>query len=259
MVFTDSHAHLCLDAFDADREEVLRRAREAGLRHLLCIASLVRDLDATREFSETHPGVFFAAGLHPHDARLWDDPLRQRLEEMLSHPRLLAIGEIGLDYHYNYSPPEAQRAAFRAQIQLARSHQLPVVIHTREAHEDTLRILDEENAAQVGGVFHCFSGNQAMADFALERNFKISFSGSLTFKNAEPLRQVAAVVPPDALLTETDAPFLSPHPHRGKRNEPARVVEVVRCLAQLRRVDPEAMGELTTRNFEAAFPRLNPA
>ena len=259
MIFTDSHAHLCLDAFDADREEVLQRARDAGMRHLLCIASLPRDLDATREFSEMHQDVYFAAGLHPHDARLWDDALRQRLEEVLSHPRLLALGEIGLDYHYNYSPPEMQREAFRMQIRLARAHQCPIVIHTREAHDDTVRILDEESASEVGGVFHCFSGNQAMADFALERRFRISFSGSLTFKNAESLRQIASTLPPDVLLTETDSPFLSPHPHRGKRNEPARVVEVVRCLAQVRLVSPEAMGELTTRNFEAAFPRLNPS
>jgi TatD DNase family protein len=257
MVFTDSHAHLCLDAFDADREEVLQRARDAGMRHLLCIASLARDLDATREFSEKHPDVFFAAGLHPHDARLWDESMRQRLEEILSHPRLLAIGEIGLDYHYNYSPPEQQREAFRAQIQLARAHRLPIVIHTREAHDDTLMLLDEGNASEVGGVFHCFSGNQAMADFALERNFKISFSGSLTFKNAGALREIARVAPMDSLLTETDAPFLSPHPHRGQRNEPARVVEVVRQLAELRGATPEAIGELTTRNFLAAFPRLN--
>jgi TatD DNase family protein len=259
MIFTDSHAHLCLDAFDADRDEVLQRARDAGMRHLLCIASLARDLGATRAFSEKHPDVYFAAGLHPHDARLWDDTLRRRLEEVLSHPRLLAIGEIGLDYHYNYSPPENQREAFRAQIRLARAHRLPIVIHTREAHDDTLKIMEEESAPEVGGVFHCFSGNQAMADFALERNFKISFSGSLTFKNAESLRQIACGLPQDVLLTETDAPFLSPHPHRGKRNEPARVVEVVRCLAQLRLVAPEAMGELTTRNFEAAFPRLKTA
>jgi TatD DNase family protein len=259
MVFTDSHAHLCLDDFDADRDEALQRARDAGMRHLLCIASLARDLDATREFSEKHPDVHFAAGLHPHDARLWDEALRQRLEETLSHPRLLAIGEIGLDYHYNHSPPEMQREAFRAQIQLARAHRLPIVIHTREAHDETLKILEEESASEVGGVFHCFSGNQAMADFALERGFRISFSGSLTFKNAESLRQIATALPQNALLTETDSPFLSPHPHRGKRNEPARVVEVVRCLAQLRLASPEAMGELTTRNFEAAFPRLNPA
>ena len=256
MVFTDSHAHLCLDVFDADREDVLQRARDAGMRYLLCIASLVGDLDATREFSEKHPDVFFAAGLHPHEARLWDDGVRLRLEEVLPHPRLLAIGEIGLDYHYNYSPPEQQRQAFRAQIQLARAHQLPIVIHTREAHDDTLGILDEEKAKEVGGVFHCFSGNPAMADFALQRSFRISFSGSLTFKNAGALREIAAAAPLESLLTETDAPFLSPHPHRGKRNEPARVVEVVRQLAELRGTTPEAMGEQTTRNFAGSFPRL---
>jgi TatD DNase family protein len=255
MVFADSHAHLALEAFDPDREAVLLRAREAGMRRLLCIASLVRDLDSARLLSEKEPDVFFAAGLHPHDARLWDGELRRRLEDATSHPRLLAIGEIGLDYHYNYSPPEQQREAFRDQIRLAREHRLPLVIHTREAHDDTLRILREESAGQVGGVFHCFSGNRAMADFAMEAAFMISFSGTLTFKNAGSLRVLAADIPLDRLLTETDSPFLSPHPHRGRRNEPARVVEVVRCLAEIKKVDAPELGELTMRNFQRAFPR----
>jgi len=255
MVLTDSHAHLALAAFDEDRDEVLRRAREAGMRHLLCIGSLVRDADATRELAEEHPDLFFTAGIHPHDSKQWDDGARRHLEDLTSHSRFLAVGEVGLDYHYNYSPPEQQREAFRAQIRLAREQRRPIVIHTREAHDDTLRILEEEKAAEVGGVFHCFSGNQAMAEFALERGFWISFSGSLTFKNAGSLREIASTVPLERLLTETDAPFLSPHPHRGKRNEPARVAEVVRCLAQLRGLTPETMGERTTRNFEAAFPR----
>src|SRR5206468_6644483 len=193
--------------------------------------------------------------IHPHDSKQWDDGARRHLEDLTSHSRFLAVGEVGLDYHYNYSPPEQQREAFRAQIRLAREQRRPIVIHTREAHDDTLRILEEEKAAEVGGVFHCFSGNQAMAEFALERGFWISFSGSLTFKNAGSLREIASTVPLERLLTETDAPFLSPHPHRGKRNEPARVAEVVRCLAQLRGLTPETMGERTTRNFEAAFPR----
>ena len=133
------------------------------------------------------------------------------------------------------------------------------MIHTREAHEDTLRILEEEKAAEVGGVFHCFSGNDEMARYAVERGYRVSFSGSITFKNAGDLRRIAAAVPPDLLLTETDAPFLSPHPHRGGRNEPVRVLEVVTKLAEIRGTTPDSMGERTTRNFEAAFPRLRPA
>ncbi len=256
MQFADSHAHLCLEAFDADREAVLARAREAGLVRLLCIGSMVGDAEAARDLAERHPDVFFAAGLHPHDARHWDEAIRGRLDSLASHPRFLALGEIGLDYHYNHSPPEAQRDAFRAQIRLARERGVPIVIHTREAHDDTLRILSEEKASEVGGVFHCFSGNAEMARFALDHRFKVSFSGSLTFKNAAALREIAAGLPAESLLTETDSPFLSPHPHRGKRNEPGRTADVVTCLAGLRGVSPEAMGEQTCRNFQLAFPRL---
>jgi TatD DNase family protein len=257
MKFVDSHAHLCLEAFDADREEVLQRAREAGLAQLLCIGSMVRDAEAAQALSERHPDIYFAAGLHPHDARFWDDSLRGRLDALAAHPRFLALGEIGLDFHYNHSPPEAQRHAFRAQIRLARERAVPLVIHTREAHDETLQILSEEKASEVGGVFHCFSGNTAMAEFALSVGFRVSFSGSLTFKNAGALREIAAALPAESLLTETDAPFLSPHPHRGKRNEPARSADVVRCLAEIRGVSPEAMGEQTCRNFQDAFPRLS--
>jgi TatD DNase family protein len=255
MVFVDSHAHLCMDAFDVDRAEVLARARDAGLCRLLCIGSLAGDMDAARALSEIEPDVFFATGLHPHEARLWNEDLRLRLSGMASHPRLLAIGEIGLDYHYHHSAPDLQREAFREQIRLARDCRLPIVIHTREAHDDTLRILKEEKAEEVGGVFHCFSGNRAMAEFAFRGSFLISFSGTLTFKNAGALREIAADAPMDRLITETDSPFLSPHPFRGRRNEPARVVEIVRCLAELKHLSWEAMGEVTTRNFESAFPR----
>jgi len=258
MIFTDSHAHLTLDAFDPDREEVIARAREAGLRYLCTIGSLARDADAAAALAEKHDFIYFTAGLHPHDARLWDDGSAERLEALARHPRLLAIGEIGLDYHYDHSPRDRQREVFREQIRLARRVGLPIAIHTREAHDDTLRILEEERAAEVGGVFHCFSGNGAMARFAAGQGFRISFSGSLTFKNAAELRTVAADLPARLLLTETDAPFLSPHPHRGKRNEPVRVLAVVDQLAELHRTTPEAMGEETTRNFEAAFPRLRP-
>ena len=256
MVFTDSHAHPMMDAFAPDLDEVLRRARAAGMRYLMAIGSLVRDVEPTRELAEKHADVFFAAGLHPHDAKDWSAAARKSLEALLDHPRLLAVGEIGLDYHYHHSSPEQQREAFRDQIRLAVERSLPLVIHTREAHDDTLRILTEEKAERVGGVFHCFSGSPAMAGFAVSRGFRISFSGMLTFKNAGELREIAATLPQDRILTETDAPFLSPHPHRGKRNEPVRTLEVVQCLAALRGVTAETMGEETTRNFELTFPRL---
>jgi TatD DNase family protein len=256
MIFTDSHAHLTMDAFDADREAVLERARRAGMRYLCAIGSLARDAGETLAMADRHDFVYAAVGLHPHDARLWSDAAADRLESLSRHPRVLAVGEIGLDYHYDHSPRDRQREVFREQIRLARRLGLPVVIHTREAHEDTLRILTEEKAGDLGGVFHCFSGSGEMAGFAAEIGFRISFSGSLTFRNAHPLREVAARVPADLLLTETDAPFLSPHPYRGKRNEPFRTVEVVAELARLHGTTPEAMGEKTTANFEAAFSRL---
>jgi TatD DNase family protein len=256
MIFTDSHAHLTLDAFDADREEVILRARGAGMRHLCTIGSLARDASEAAALAGKHDFIYFTAGLHPHDARLWDETSAGRLESAAANPRLLAIGEIGLDYHYDHSPRDRQREAFREQIRLARRLGLPIVIHTREAHDDTLRILEEERAAEVGGIFHCFSGDGEMARFATGLGFRISFSGSLTFKNAGDLREVAAAVPPHLLLTETDAPFLSPHPNRGKRNEPIRVMEVVSRLAEIHGITPDAMGERTTRNFESTFPRL---
>jgi len=256
MSFTDSHAHLTLDAFDADRDDVIARARASGLKHVCTIGSLARDAEAALGLAEKHDFICCAAGLHPHDAKLWDQGSIPRLESLAGHPRLMAIGEIGLDFHYDHSPRAAQREAFREQIRLARRLRLPVVIHTREAHEDTLRILAEEKAEEVGGIFHCFSGSAEMARFAVERGFRISFSGSLTFKNASELREVARNIPPELLLTETDAPFLSPHPHRGKRNEPARVLDVAAKLAELHGMSAEAMGDLTTRNFEQAFPRL---
>jgi TatD DNase family protein len=256
MIFTDSHAHLTLDAFDADREEVILRAREAGLRYLCTIGSLARDADLAVALSEKHDFIYFTAGLHPHDAKLWDAGCSGRLEALATHPRLLAIGEIGLDYHYDHSPRDRQRETFREQLRIARRLRLPVVIHTREAHEDTLRILEEEKTREVGGVFHCFSGNLEMAQFAIGLDFRVSFSGSITFKNAGDLREVAAAVPSHLLLTETDAPFLSPHPHRGKRNEPIRVMDVVAKLAEIHGSTPDTMGEKTTLNFESTFPRL---
>jgi TatD DNase family protein len=256
MVFTDSHAHLTMEAFDADREEVLQRARSAGLRYICTIASPAHDIPAALALAGSHEFVSVSVGLHPHDARVWSDAIAAQLERAAEEPCVVALGEIGLDYHYDRSPREIQRLAFREQIRLARRLGLPLAIHTREAHEDTLRILEEEKGAETGGVFHCFSGSREMAEFALANGFFLSFSGSVTFRNAAALREVAAGVPPGRLLTETDAPFLSPHPHRGRRNEPARTLHVVETLADLHGIPAAEMGERTTANFEAAFPRL---
>jgi len=256
MIFTDSHAHLTQDVFDSDREAVLERARGAGMRYVCVIASLARDVEPAVALSIKHDFIYCAVGLHPHDAKLWDGESARRIESLARHPWLVAIGEIGLDYHYDHSPRDRQQEVFREQVRVARHLGLPLVIHTREAHDDTLRILEEEKASEVAGVFHCFSGNQEMAEFALRRGFHVSFSGMITFKNAGTLRDLAARVPVDRLLSETDAPFLSPHPYRGRRNEPLRTLEVVAQLAGLHGVTPEEMGEKTTKNFEAVFPRV---
>jgi len=259
MIFTDSHAHLTAEAFEPDREAVLERAQAAGMRHVCTIGSLPTDASQAIALAERHGSVTAAVGLHPHEASLWDDASAARIEALAGHPRVVAVGEIGLDYHYDHSPRDRQREAFREQIRVARRMSLPVIVHSREAPEDTLRILREEKAGEIGGVLHCFSGSQEMADLAVDLGFWISFSGILTFRNAQDLRGVAARVPADRLLCETDSPFLSPHPYRGRRNEPVRTLDVVACLATIRGESPEAMGERTTVNFEAAFPRLRSA
>lgn len=256
MVFTDSHAHLTMEVFNPDRDAVLSRAREAGLRHLCTIASPIADAEAALLLTRQYDFIYAAVGVHPHEAKEWQSSTLDRLEALAGDSRVLAIGETGLDYHYDHSPRESQKDVFREQIRLARRLLLPISIHTRDAHDDTLRILEEEGAGEIGGVFHCFSGNREMADFAIDNHFCISFAGNLTFKNAEALRAVAADIPPESLLSETDAPFLSPHPHRGLRNEPVRAQEVVGQLALLHGWEMGKMGEQTTANFERTFPRI---
>jgi TatD DNase family protein len=205
--------------------------------------------------AEGYENVYAAAGVHPHDARLFDDAAAERLRKLLAgSPRVVAWGEIGLDYHYDHSPRDVQREVFRRQLRLAREVALPVIIHSREADEDTVEILAREWAgAARGGVMHCFGGGLWMAERALELGFYISFAGNVTFKKAEPLREVARIVPPDRLLVETDCPYLAPVPHRGRRNEPAFVADTARFLAELRGTTPEELGRATSDNFSRLF------
>jgi TatD DNase family protein len=195
------------------------------------------------------------AGVHPHEARLADEQVYDQIRGLAGEGRIVAIGEIGLDFHYDHSPRPAQREALRRQIRLAREVGLPVVVHTREADEETAAILEEEGASEVGGVIHCFTGGKDLARRALALGFCISFSGIVAFPRSEIIQEVAREVPDDRLLVETDAPFLAPPPHRGKRNEPAFVVEVARRVAALRGVEPEAVGDLARRNYERLFRR----
>jgi TatD DNase family protein len=207
------------------------------------------------DLAEKQEGVYAAVGVHPHDAKLFDDAAERRLLDLVRQStRVIAWGEIGLDYHYDHSPRDVQREVFRRQLRLARQLNLPVVIHSREADDDTITILREElTDYQCGGVLHCFGGGLAMAQHAIELGFFISFAGNLTFKKAEALRDVARQLPLDRLLVETDCPYLTPVPFRGRRNEPARVVETARCLAEIHGNEIAEIARITSENFVKLF------
>ena len=256
---TDSHCHIAGEEFIADLTEVVARARAAGVVRALVILAAEDEEEITRARTVTAawPECRFAVGVHPHHAKAFDinpqgaaEVVAQRLDAL---PEARAIGEIGLDYHYDFSPREVQRAVFRAQIRLALQRDLPVVIHTREAEADTVRIITEEGRGKLRGVFHCFTGDADAAHRALGTGFLISIPGVATFPKAEALRQAAAGVPAERLLVETDSPYLAPVPHRGKRNEPAYVARVVEHLATVRGTSAADISEQTDRNFERLF------
>lgn len=257
-MFVDSHAHIDGEEFDADRDEVVARARAAGVRAILNVGTgdpQSGSIERAVRVAETYGDVFAAVGVHPHDARLFDERAAGRLEGLIKqHPRVIAWGEIGLDYHYDNSPREAQREVFAWQLRLAREAGVPVIIHSRSADEETVEILRAEyGGAPAGGIMHCFGGGMEMAERVLELGFMISFAGNVTFKKAEPLRDVARRVPLERLLIETDCPFLAPVPLRGRRNEPAFVVETARFLAGLYRIDVSELGHRTATNFARFF------
>jgi TatD DNase family protein len=252
----DSHAHLEMNAFDGDREEVLQRAKRAGVETILSLGLMDPEMSYVKAFElvDVHPELYTAIGCHPHDAKSFGVDGEQTLAGLTQRVRLVAVGEIGLDYHYNLSPPETQRDVFRRQIRVARRLGLPLIIHQREAEQDTLQILDEEKASEVGGILHSFTATRETALAAIELGFLISFSGILTFKNAAPLREVARELPLDRILVETDSPYLAPVPYRGKRNEPAFVKETAACLAELKGVPLSRVEERTDQNFRRFFP-----
>jgi len=249
----DSHCHLDDARFDEDRDTVVERAREAGVACMLAVGTGQGppDLEAGVRLAEGHEGIWATVGVHPHDAAKAQPETFERLRELLDHPKVVALGEIGLDYHYDFSPREVQREVFRHQLQLAIDAGKPVVIHTREAWANTLEILRDEGAA--AGVMHCFSEGPEEAREALAMGFHLGIGGVLTFPKAEGLREAARSAPEDRLLVETDAPYLAPAPHRGKRNEPAFVVATLMRLAELRGVDVARLAQATTRNFERLF------
>ena len=244
----DSHAHLDMADFDRDREAVLERAAAAGVRAVLCPLEVTGARPAEATGGRLSPLVIRAAGVHPHEARRADGETLGRLEAMAARGEIRAVGEIGLDFHYNLSPPEIQRGLFRAQLGLAGRFGLPAIIHSRNAGEEVLRTIREERHA-TGGVLHCFTESWEIAAAALDVGFFISFSGIVTFPKAGDLRAAAKNVPLDRILVETDAPYLAPVPHRGKRNEPAFVVETARVLADLRGEPLERFASATFDNF----------
>ncbi|HEV7681706.1 MAG TPA: TatD family hydrolase [Pyrinomonadaceae bacterium] len=257
-MFIDSHAHIDGSEFDADRNDVIQRARDAGVSAILNIGTgdpHAGVFERAVELAEKYSDVYTAVGTHPHDARLFDAAAEQLTLNLISQSsRVIAWGEIGLDFHYDNSPREVQLKVFQRQLQLAREAKLPVIIHTREAETETIAALKtHREESNQPGIMHCFSGSRWLAQQALELNFYISFSGIVTFKKAEELPEIAKEVPLNRLLIETDCPFLTPVPFRGKRNEPAYVVEVARCLADLRAETVEEIGRVTSRNFAALF------
>jgi TatD DNase family protein len=250
----DSHCHLDDEKFDADREATIARAREVGVERMLAIGTGdgPPDLEAAVRLARRHEFIYATIGVHPHDAAKATLETFDCLAELAREPKVLAIGEVGLDYHYDFSPREVQHRVFQQQIELAARARKPIVIHTREAWDETLTLL-RGHGLPFGGIMHCFTGGAKQADEALALGFHLSFGGMLTFPKADAIRQAAARTPEDRLLIETDSPYLAPVPHRGKRNEPAFLAETARRLAELRGAAAEDIARVTTSNFDRLF------
>lgn len=263
MILVDSHCHVDAREFDQDREEVLKRAREAGVEMMLVVgtgdANEFENFARVVDLTNRHENIFASVGVHPHDAKTYTEAAEKRLMKLATeNEKIVAWGEIGLDFYYEHSPQDVQEAVFRRQIRVARELDLPIIIHSRDADEETVRVLTEEcsQADFRGGVMHCFGGTAAMAERLMRIGFMISFAGNVTFKKAENLREAARIVPLDKLLIETDCPYLAPIPMRGKRNEPAFVVHTAQFLADFYGVGLEELANRTTRNFLDFF-KLN--
>jgi TatD DNase family protein len=256
-MLVDSHCHLDFPDLAADREAVIARARAAGVGLMVTISTRIRRFAEIAAIAEAHDDIWCSIGTHPHNAHEELDIGVDRLVDLSAHPKVVAIGEAGLDYHYDNSPREAQREGFLRHIAAARITGLPLVIHAREADDDMIAILTEEmGKGAFKAILHCFSSGPALAARGVELGFMISFSGILTFKRSDELRAIAADVPLGQLLVETDAPYLAPTPHRGQRNEPAYVVETAKVLASVRGLSPEEIAAVTTDNFHRAFAKV---
>jgi TatD DNase family protein len=256
MDLIDSHAHVDVPGFDGDREAMLDRARLAGVGTLLAIGNgpELEKLGAAIPYAEQYDWIYAAMGIHPHEAKHATDAHYAELDRLARHSRVIAWGEIGLDYHYDHSPRDVQAQVFRRQLEQARAAKLPVIIHCREAWPDCLKILDEHwRSSGLGGIFHCFAGTIEEARFGMEMGFLVSFAGNVTYPKAQNLRDAAREIPLDRLLVETDSPFLAPQPHRGRRNEPAYVAEVARSIGNVRNLPADEVARATSENFRRLF------
>jgi TatD DNase family protein len=261
-IFVDSHAHLEMEQFDADRDLMLQRAKDAGIETILAIGSGTGpgSLDCAIQLADQHDFIYATIGIHPHEAKLASEADFAEMAKLAKRLKVIAWGEIGLDYFYDHSPRDVQQHVFLKQLELAEAAKLPIVIHCRpsdnsdDAWEDCLRLLHDTWASnRLGGILHCFTGTWAHAERALEMGFMISFAGNVTFPKAQQIREAAKLVPLDRMLIETDSPFLAPVPHRGKRNEPSFVRETARQLAELRGLSTEEIGLQTAKNFYRFF------
>lgn len=249
----DTHAHLNAVQYEQDLEEVIQRAKDEGVSHIVVVGFDRPTIKRAMELTESYDFIYAAVGWHPVDAIDMTDEELAWIKELASHPKVVALGEMGLDYYWDKSPKEVQKEVFRKQIALAKEVKLPIIIHNREATADILEILKEENAHEVGGIMHCFSGSLEVARQCMDMNFYISFGGPVTFKNAKKPKEVAAAIPLEYLLIETDCPYLTPHPFRGKRNEPSYVKYVAEKIAELRELTFEEVAHITTENAKKIF------
>jgi TatD DNase family protein len=262
MELIDSHAHIDFPQFAEDREAMLERARAAGVTALLAVGTGPgpEKLDAALPFAEQHDWIYATVGIHPHEAKEVTPQHFEQLATLAKRPRVIAWGEIGLDYHYDHSPREVQTRVFRKQMALAREAKLPIIIHCREAWSDCLNLIEKDwRSSGLAGILHCFSSTLEDAKRGIEMGFLISFAGNSTYPKAQNLRDIAKALPLENLLIETDAPYLAPQPYRGKRNEPAYVAEVARTLASVRNLPPEEVASTTAANFRRFFGLAKPA
>ncbi len=248
MMLIDSHSHLEMPEFKKDLDEVIQRAKESGVEYIFTVGTDKKDWKRALEIAQSYPSVYAILGVHPHNAKEIDGETYPALRKLCRDEKVKAYGEIGLDFYRNLSPRDIQLKRFREQVELAKELRLPIVVHDREAHQETLEVLKSEKAEQCGGIIHCFSGDYEMAKLCMDMGFYISIPGSVTFKSAEKFQEIIKRLPLESLLVETDAPFLTPIPFRGKRNEPSYIRYTAQKVAEIKRVSFEKVAEVTTEN-----------